>query len=134
MTETESRTTETMSADVIVVGAGPAGLFAALALHNEGFRPVVVGPLPEGRRDHRTSALLDGSVLALKRLGVWPHLESKAAPLRVMRLSTPQAVSSARRSSRAAPARSGLRPSASTSPTTTSPRRFSRSSASAALP
>jgi 2-octaprenyl-6-methoxyphenol hydroxylase len=86
MTEAESRTTETMSADAIVVGAGPAGLFAALALHNEGFRPIVVGPLPEGRRDHRTSALLDGSVLALKRLGVWPHLETRAAPLRVMRL------------------------------------------------
>lgn len=86
MTETESPSAEIATADVIVVGAGPAGHFAALALHHHGFRPVVVGPLPDGRRDHRTSALLDGSVLALKRLGVWPHLEDKAAPLRVMRL------------------------------------------------
>ena len=53
MTETESRTTETLSADVIVVGAGPAGLFAALALHNEGFRPVVVGPRADLRGPRR---------------------------------------------------------------------------------
>lgn len=72
--------------DVVVVGAGPAGLFAALALDEAGFRIAVVGALPGSASDRRTSALLDGSVLALKRLGVWEQLATHAAPLRVMRL------------------------------------------------
>lgn len=72
--------------DVIVVGAGPAGLFAALALHHAGFRSAIVGTPPAGQSDHRTSALLDGSVQALRRLGLWGDVSAKAAPLRVMRL------------------------------------------------
>ena len=72
--------------DVIVVGAGPAGLFAALALHYQGFRCLVVGLPPGDRSDHRTSALLGGSVQALRRIGVWDDVAPKAAPLRVMRL------------------------------------------------
>ncbi len=72
--------------DVIVVGAGPAGLFAALALHHAGLRPAIVGIPPGGRSDHRTSALLDGSVQALRRLGLWDDVVARAAPLRVMRL------------------------------------------------
>ncbi|MGU9981995.1 UbiH/UbiF family hydroxylase [Phreatobacter sp. HK31-P] len=72
--------------DVIVVGAGPAGLFAALALHHAGLRAAIVGIPPGGRSDHRTSALLDGSVQALRCLGLWDDVAPKAAPLRVMRL------------------------------------------------
>lgn len=74
------------SFDVVVVGAGPAGLFAALALDEAGFDVAVVGALPGAASDRRTSALLDGSVLALQRLGVWERLRPHAAPLRVMRL------------------------------------------------
>ncbi len=72
--------------DVAVAGAGPAGLFAALALADAGFDVAVVGPLPGQASDRRTSALLGGSVLALQRLGVWERLRPHAAPLRVMRL------------------------------------------------
>jgi 2-octaprenyl-6-methoxyphenol hydroxylase len=72
--------------DVVVVGAGPAGLFAGLALADAGFDVAVVGTLPGQATDRRTSALLDGSVLALQRLGVWERLRPHAAPLRVMRL------------------------------------------------
>ncbi|AVO44958.1 UbiH/UbiF family hydroxylase [Phreatobacter cathodiphilus] len=72
--------------DVVVVGAGPAGLFAGLALADAGFDVAVVGALPGQATDRRTSALLDGSVLALQRLGVWDRLRPHAAPLRVMRL------------------------------------------------
>ena len=73
-------------ADVIVVGGGPAGLFAALALKAAGFDVIVLaGPRRPGL-DQRTSALLDGSVSALKTLRVWDGIAAKAAPLRVMRL------------------------------------------------
>lgn len=72
--------------DVVIVGAGPAGLFAALALDAAGLRSIIAaGPRPAGL-DQRTSALLDGSVKALETLGVWEGLVAKAAPLRVMRL------------------------------------------------
>ena len=68
-----------------VVGAGPAGLCAALALARDGFSVALVGA-PETRRDGRTVALLDGSVRLMKALGVWPALEPEAAPLETMRL------------------------------------------------
>jgi 2-octaprenyl-6-methoxyphenol hydroxylase len=71
--------------DVAVVGAGPAGLCAALALARDGFSVALVGA-PETRRDGRTVALLDGSVRLMKALGVWPALEPEAAPLETMRL------------------------------------------------
>lgn len=71
---------------VLVVGGGPAGLFAALALFEAGFAPQIVAPRPPEGGDPRSSALLGGSVLALERLGVWPRIADKAAPLRIMRL------------------------------------------------
>jgi 2-octaprenyl-6-methoxyphenol hydroxylase len=71
--------------DVAVVGAGPAGLCAALALARDGFSVALVGA-PETRRDGRTVALLDGSVRLMKALDVWPALEPEAAPLETMRL------------------------------------------------
>jgi 2-octaprenyl-6-methoxyphenol hydroxylase len=71
--------------DVGVVGAGPAGLCAALAFARDGFSVALVGA-PETRRDGRTVALLDGSVRLMKALGVWPALEPEAAPLETMRL------------------------------------------------
>jgi 2-octaprenyl-6-methoxyphenol hydroxylase len=71
--------------DVAVVGAGPAGLCAALALARDGFSVALVGA-PEMRRDGRTVALLDGSVRLMKALGAWQALEPDAAPLETMRL------------------------------------------------
>jgi 2-octaprenyl-6-methoxyphenol hydroxylase len=71
--------------DIAVVGAGAAGLAAALAFAREGFATALVGR-PEPRDDGRTIALLDGSVRFLGALGVWPALEADAAPLAVMRI------------------------------------------------
>jgi 2-octaprenyl-6-methoxyphenol hydroxylase len=69
----------------IVVGGGPAGLTAAIALAMGGIETVLAGKRP-GPDDNRTTALLAGSVTALEGLGVWEHCAAQVAPLKVMRL------------------------------------------------
>ena len=69
----------------IVVGGGPAGLTAAIALASGGLATVLVGKRP-ARPDNRTTALFAGSVTALQTLGVWPLCAAQAAPLRIMRI------------------------------------------------
>lgn len=71
--------------DVAVVGAGPAGLSAAIAIAQSGARTALIAwHLPYG--DNRTTALLGGSIDFLQALEVWPHCQDKAAELRTMRL------------------------------------------------
>ena len=75
--------------DVAVVGGGPAGLSAAIALAQAGVRTALIA-----RRtpyaDNRTTALLGASVDLLQRLDVWRRemttaerrvLEDAAGPL-----------------------------------------------------
>jgi 2-octaprenyl-6-methoxyphenol hydroxylase len=71
--------------DAAVVGGGPAGLAAALALALAKVRTVLIARrIPYG--DNRTTALLGSSIDNLQRLGVWAGCEQQAAALRVMRL------------------------------------------------
>lgn len=69
---------------VTVVGGGPSGLIAALALASGGLPVTLVAP-PRAP-DPRTTALMYGSVRALEALGLWERLREDASPLRVMRL------------------------------------------------
>jgi 2-octaprenyl-6-methoxyphenol hydroxylase len=75
---------DTFSAEVAVIGGGPAGLVAAIALATAGVETLMIAPPAEP--DHRTTALLAGSVTALETLGVWPACVPHAAPLRKIRL------------------------------------------------
>ena len=72
--------------EVIVVGAGPAGLATAIGLAARGV-PTALVTGPERAADHRTTALLDGSVRILESFGVWSQVAGKAAPLRDMRIA-----------------------------------------------
>ena len=71
--------------DICVVGAGAAGLAAALTFAREGYSVAVIGRA-HAPRDGRTVALLDGSVHLMERLGIWEALAPHAAPLEIMRL------------------------------------------------
>lgn len=83
MVETARHGHETF--EVAVVGGGPAGLTAAIALALAGLRTALVGrraTLP----DNRTTALLAGSVRALEALGTWEACRPHAEPLRAIRI------------------------------------------------
>jgi 2-octaprenyl-6-methoxyphenol hydroxylase len=70
--------------EVAVIGGGPAGVTAAIALATAGVETVLVAPPP--RPDNRTTALLMGSVTALRTLGAWERCGRAAAALRTMRI------------------------------------------------
>ena len=73
------------SAEVVIIGGGPVGLTAAIALASAGVETALVAR-PGGWPDNRTTALLASSVTALDTLGVWQRCRDDAAPLRVMRI------------------------------------------------
>jgi 2-octaprenyl-6-methoxyphenol hydroxylase len=67
-------------ADILVAGAGAAGLSAAIALAQAGFSVVCVGHV-DTRANGRTVALFEASLRFYKALGVWPRFRGKTAPL-----------------------------------------------------
>ena len=74
-----------VSQDVVVVGGGPAGLSAAIALAESGNNVALIARrVPYA--DNRTTALLGASVDFLVSLDVWRRCEDKAAALKTMRL------------------------------------------------
>ncbi len=74
-----------LTAEAVIVGGGPAGLTAAIALASAGIETALVAKR-RAAPDYRTTALLDSSVKALDALGVWTRCREHAAPLRVMRI------------------------------------------------
>ena len=78
-------TSDKRELQAIVVGGGPAGLTAAVALATGGVATVLVGRGP-APGDNRTTALLASSVTALETLGVWALCHAQSAPLRFLRI------------------------------------------------
>ena len=75
---------ETVTAEVAVVGGGPAGLVSAIALASAGVDTLLVAP--QRPDDHRTTALFAGSVTALETLGAWEACLPHVAPLAAIRI------------------------------------------------
>jgi len=71
--------------DVVVVGAGLAGLAAALGLRRAGLRAVSVGRL-ESPAPGRTVALLGRTLDFLDRLDALAAIEAAGAPMRTLRI------------------------------------------------
>src|SRR5438045_3450475 len=73
------------SYDIAVIGGGPAGLAAAIALAQTGAATALIARrVPYA--DNRTTALLGGSVDFLQALDVWQRCKHNAAALQSMRL------------------------------------------------
>jgi 2-octaprenyl-6-methoxyphenol hydroxylase len=71
--------------DAVVIGGGPAGVAAAVALAQSGAKTALIARrMPYA--DNRTTALLGDSVGFLQGLEVWSRCKDAAAPLQVMRL------------------------------------------------
>ncbi len=77
---------------ILVAGAGPAGLMSALLLAEAGLDVLCVAPDIDklGRSaeqiDARTTALMQGAIRLLRHAGVWSGLERLCAPLWHLRL------------------------------------------------
>ena len=71
--------------DIIVAGAGAAGLASALAISKAGRSVRVIGK-PDVGGASRTVALFDGSIRFLEALGVWERIAPRCARLRGMRI------------------------------------------------
>lgn len=78
--------------DVFISGGGVAGLAAAAAFGQAGFRTICADPAPpiterdaQGS-DLRTTAFLQPSQAFLDRIGLWPRLAEHATPLQIMRI------------------------------------------------
>ena len=75
--------------DIAVVGGGPAGLAAALAVASTGARVALIAPQVPGNdasRELRTAALFTGSIEFLKNLGVWETCAAASAPIAGIRI------------------------------------------------
>ena len=83
--EEDEKQVRDLTTEVAVVGGGPAGLTAAIALASAGVETVLIAK-SRSALDHRTTALLASSVRALDTLGVWDQCREHAAPLRVLRI------------------------------------------------
>src|SRR5208283_1238635 len=66
-----------LSCEVLVVGAGLAGLVAAIGFERAGFDVILCGSV-EQSANGRTVALFDSSIHLLKALGLWEAIEPRA--------------------------------------------------------
>lgn len=77
--------------DIIISGAGAAGLTLAVLLAREGLKVAVIDPankkaLSNDALSGRTVALMNSSLNILRAAGVWPELKAISNPLKTMTL------------------------------------------------
>ncbi len=77
--------------DLVIIGGGMVGLTLACALRNTGLKITVIErvqaePRMSLGRDCRVSAIVAGTVEALKGIGVWPLVKERAGPIDSMRI------------------------------------------------
>jgi len=78
---------ESNQTDVIIVGAGPAGLATALGCLRAGLVPAVVdtsGSASAYAAKGRSAALFNNTIAFLQRLGVWEGCKAHAEPLKAL--------------------------------------------------
>jgi 2-octaprenyl-6-methoxyphenol hydroxylase len=76
---------KTAQTEVIIIGAGPAGLAAALACQSAGLNSIIVNTSKAASQQAskgRSAALFNQSVTFLQRLRVWEACKDAAEPLR----------------------------------------------------
>ncbi|WP_412057875.1 UbiH/UbiF family hydroxylase [Bartonella sp. DGB2] len=73
-----------LNTTIAIIGAGPAGMLAALQLAKHGYSCALFGPPPPN--DQRTTALMMPSIKALEDIALFKTLKAYAAPLKTMRL------------------------------------------------
>lgn len=71
--------------DVVVVGGGLAGISAAIAAHQAGFKTAVVAKVST-EVDERTTALFMPSIDFLDQIGIWKKIKSETEALKTMRI------------------------------------------------
>jgi 2-octaprenyl-6-methoxyphenol hydroxylase len=71
--------------EILIAGAGAAGLTLGIALAEAGFEVTIVGRL-DRRRNGRTVALFEASLRLYRALGLWERLAPQAAPMAVVRI------------------------------------------------
>ncbi|MGD9475943.1 FAD-dependent oxidoreductase [Shinella sp. G-2] len=67
--------------EVLIVGAGPAGLALAAALQQAGLHPVIVDRLAAGQNTSRAAVIHAHTLEVLERLGIADALERRGLPL-----------------------------------------------------
>lgn len=81
-----------MDYDIVISGAGIAGLTASAAFASAGFKVLCVDPTPpvtsreDPGADLRSTAFLQPARAFLQDAGLWQQLEAHAAPLNIMRI------------------------------------------------
>ena len=80
------------AADIVIAGAGPAGLIAAAALATSGAEISVIDPArpvttdTDASADLRSTAFLRPARALFDRIGLWPVLARHAQPLQALRI------------------------------------------------
>jgi 2-octaprenyl-6-methoxyphenol hydroxylase len=70
--------------EVAVIGGGPTGLIAAILLAEAGVVTALFAP--PAAADPRTTALMEGALRVLARIGLWPQLAPTSGALRRLRI------------------------------------------------